>query len=47
MGSDENVTDSVIRAENVATSLKNAKQMFSELWTLLIAMLLKGLPDSY
>ena len=45
MNGDETVTDYVLRAESAATSLKNAKETVSD--SLLIAMLLKGLPDCY
>jgi len=43
--SDESVTDYVIRAETAAAALKNAKENVSD--SLLIAMVLKGLPESY
>jgi len=45
MTSTETVTDYVIRAETAATSLKAAGEVVSE--SLLIAMILKGLPDDY
>ena len=41
----ENATDYLIRAEKAATSLKNAGETISD--SLLVAMLLKGLPSSY
>ena len=41
----ENITDFLIRAENAATSLKTAGEVISD--SLLIAMILKGLPDDY
>ena len=44
MGSDS-VTEYIIRAEKIITSLKRAKELSSE--ALIIAMILKGLPDSF
>ena len=41
----ETVTDYLIRAEKAVTALKNAKETLSD--GLIIAMILKGLPDSY
>ena len=41
----ENMTDFLIRAENAATSLKTAGEVISD--SLLIAMILKGLPEDY
>ena len=41
----ENVTDYVIRGENAAASLKSADEIVSD--SLLVAMLLKGLPSEY
>lgn len=43
--SDETVTDYVIRAETTAAALKNAGETVTD--SLLIAMVLKGLPDNY
>nr|XP_017211233.2 uncharacterized protein LOC108183933 [Danio rerio] len=43
--SDETLTDYIIRAEKAVTSLRNAKEVISD--GLIIAMILKGLPDSY
>ena len=45
MREDEGVTDYIIRAEKAATYLKNAGETISD--SLLVAMLLKGLPDSF
>ena len=45
MKEEESVTDYLIRAEKAATSLKNAKEVISD--SLLVAMVLKGLPPSY
>ena len=45
IGESESVTDYLIRAETAATSLKTAKEAVSD--SLLIAMVIKGLPDSY
>jgi len=41
----ESVTDYVIRAEKAATALNNAEEKVSD--SLLIALVLKGLPESY
>ena len=41
----ESVTDYVIRAEMAATALKNVGETVTD--SLLIAMVLKGLPQSY
>lgn len=41
----ETITDYIIRAEKAVTSLRNAKEVISD--GLIIAMILKGLPDSY
>jgi len=43
--SNESVTDYVIRAETTTAALRNAKETVTD--SLLIAMVLKGLPDSY
>ena len=43
--SDEAVTDYILRAETAASALRNAKEEVSD--SLLVAMVLKGLPDSY
>ena len=45
MGKEESVTDYAIRAETAANSLKQAGETVSD--SLLIAMLLKGLPSSF
>ena len=45
MAQDENVTDYLIRAEKVATSLSNAKENITD--SLLVSMVLKGLPPNY
>ena len=42
---DESVTDYIIRAEATVTALRNAEERLSE--GLLIAMMLKGLPESF
>lgn len=42
---DEPVTDYIIRAEKAVTALRNAKEVISD--GLIIAMVLKGLPDTY
>ena len=42
---DESVTDYIIRAEATVTALRNAEERLSE--GLLIAMILKGLPESF
>ena len=44
-GSDESITDYVIRAETAFTMLKSAGEEVSE--SLLVAMVLKGLPEEY
>ena len=44
-GENESVTDYIIRAEKSVTALKNAKEKLSD--GLVIAMILKGLPDAY
>ncbi|XP_033127433.1 uncharacterized protein LOC117125141 [Anneissia japonica] len=41
----ENTTDYVIRAETIGVSLKTAREVVSD--SLLISMILKGLPDKY
>lgn len=41
----ESITDYLLRAENAATSLRAVKEQVSD--SLLIAMVLKGLPDEY
>ncbi|KAL2086590.1 hypothetical protein ACEWY4_017649 [Coilia grayii] len=41
----ETVTDYIIRAEKAVTSLRNAKEVISD--GLIIAMIVKGLPESY
>ena len=41
----ENVTDNIIRAERVATSLKTAGNVVSD--GFLVAMVLKDLPDGF
>ncbi|KAL7637430.1 UNVERIFIED_CONTAM: hypothetical protein RMT77_012158 [Armadillidium vulgare] len=45
LGSDEDVTDYILRAETAATFLKSAGETVSD--SLLIAMVLKGLPSGY
>ena len=45
MAASETVTDYLIRAETAATRLKQAKEVVSD--SLLIAMIIKGLPDKY
>ena len=45
MAADESVTDYVIRAETASTCLKTAGENISD--TLLIAMVLRGLPSEY
>ncbi|KAL7641208.1 UNVERIFIED_CONTAM: hypothetical protein RMT77_008346 [Armadillidium vulgare] len=45
LGSDEDVTDYILRAETAATFLKSAGENVSD--SLLIAMVLKGLPSGY
>ena len=45
MGSEESVTDYVLRAEISATALKAAGEVISD--SLLTAMVLKGLPDGF
>ena len=42
---EESVTDYIIRTEKVVTSLRSAKEVISD--GLIIAMILKGLPESY
>ncbi len=44
-GASETVTDYLIRAERSITALKNAKEILSD--GLVIAMILKGLPEAY
>ena len=44
-GENETVTDYIIRGEKSITALRNAKEALSD--GLVIAMILKGLPDSY
>ena len=41
----ESITDYILKAEKAATSLKNASQTVSD--ALLIAMMMKGLPEQY
>ena len=45
MGARKTVTEYLIRSEKVITALKSAKEALSE--GLIIAMILKGLPESY
>ena len=45
MADDEHTTDYVLRAEKAWTALKNAGEQISD--SLIVAMLLKGLPDSF
>ena len=45
MKNDESVTEYIVRAETAAARLKQAKEDISE--QLLIAMVMKGLPDSF
>ena len=45
MSDNETITDYILRAEKAATSLKTAGEAFSD--SLLIAMVMKGLPLSY
>lgn len=45
MGDNEDVTDYIIRAERAATGLRTAGEKISD--NLIIAMLLKGLPESF
>ncbi|GFR68653.1 CCHC-type zinc finger, nucleic acid binding protein a [Elysia marginata] len=42
---DEDVTDYIIRAETTASALREAKEKIGD--SLLIAMILKGLPEAY
>ncbi|PIK36609.1 hypothetical protein BSL78_26554 [Apostichopus japonicus] len=44
-GPNESITDYIIRAEKAITALRNAKEILSD--GLLIAMILRGLPDSF
>ena len=45
MKSDESVTDYILRGESAAQKLKSAGETISD--SLLVAMMLKGLPDGY
>ena len=45
VGTNETVTEYLIRAEKVITALRNAKETLSD--GVIIAMILKGLPESY
>ena len=45
MGTKETVTEYLIRAEKAITAIRNAKETLSN--GLIIAMILKGIPESY